>query len=113
MKLPIIIICIVGSLLVGGYSANTFYTNYILSKFPHSYGDVLSVEQYESFQHDELAEITRDLQIILYQQTDFAKWQQIELRFAILLLGGWCIFLLLVIVLSRSKAFNKWLKRIP
>ncbi|MFV1922547.1 MAG: hypothetical protein ACMZ63_08090 [Methylotenera sp.] len=81
-----------------------------MSKFPQSYGDVLSVEQYESFKHHELAEFTRDLHIVLYQQTDFAKWQQIELRFAILLLGVWCMFLLLVIVLSRTNAFNKAFK---
>jgi hypothetical protein len=111
MKLPIILVCIIGSLLVGGYTANIFYKNYILSKFPPPSGEVLSVEQYKSFQYDELAEFTRDLHIVLFQQTDFAKEQQINLRFAILVLGGWCVFLLLVISLSRTKAFNKALNR--
>jgi len=109
MRISVITICALGSLLVGLYVANIFNTNYVLSQFKVPETRVLTVEQYASFPHQDLAEFAQDSQSVQVSVFDFAKEQQEKLRHAIIVLSVWTLILLLVIVLSRTKALKKCL----
>ena len=108
MRITVIIFCILGSVAVGLYVADIFNTNYVLSKFKVPETKVLTVEQYASFPHNDLAEFSQDSQAVQKQVFSFSNEQQAKLRHAILVLAAWSTFLLLVIVLGRTKALNQF-----
>lgn len=108
MRSWVITVSILGSIVVGLYVANTVYVDFMLSKFMKPRFEVVSAEEMEVVPHKMLAEHAENLIAILQSEEQLAKEQQQRLRQAMLALSAWSFFLLVLIVLSRTKALNKF-----
>ena len=104
MRRSVIAFCLLGSLVIGAFVTEILYTNYVLSNFKHSEINVLTQEQYEEFPHELLAELLGMSQSNELFQRNFANELQTKLIPAIIALSVWLIFLLVVILCSRTKA---------